>query len=453
MRVGSIKVMAAAMAASVFPAAALGETLEDALSLAYGANPTIRAERARLDAVRESKAQAWAGALPQITASGGYSRIENTQTAAPGLLSPSATMAASNLDALTAGVSAEQPVFTGFRNFHAIKQAEARIRAGGAQLASVEQQVMRDVADAYFDVRFNMAIFELNRRNADVLLRQKEAAAARFRVGEITRTDVAQTDARLAAARADLADARGELAIARANYARLVGRPPGDLEPAARLPELPDNLESAQSIARQFAPDLIAAREQGEVSRRQVKAARGALLPSVSLAAGYRYAGEPSAFIENDEQFAYGARVSIPLFQGGLNYSRVREAKALHARDRSLLVETERAAVQDVAAAWERLLAARASTESTTAAVAANEIALEGVRREALLGARTTLDALDAEQELLNAQISLAAAERNAQSASFALLAAIGLLTPEAVGVKTLSDAAASGESPLDSLR
>lgn len=446
--------MVAVASTAVFAAGlcAGAESLQDALSLAYRTNPTIRAERARLDAVRESKAQAWAGALPQISASSEYSRIENTQTTAPGIVSPESVTRKSELDTLTAGVNAEQPVFTGFRNFNAIKQASARVRAGGAQLAAVEQQVLRDVANAYFNVQFTMATYELTLRNVEVLMRQKDMAEARFEVGEVTRTDVAQADARLAAARAELATAQGELAVARATYARLVGQLPGDLEPVTELPELPESEKTAQEVALRFAPPVIAAREQSEVSRRQVNIARGALLPSVSLTAGYQYAEEPSTFIENDEQFAYGARATIPLFLGGLNYSRVREAKALHASDRSRIIEAERETAESVTAAWEQLVAARANIESTTAAVEANRLALKGVRQEALLGTRTTLDVLDAEQELLNAEVSLAGAERNAQSAAYALLAAIGLLTPEAIGIEELADEA-SQEDLLDSLR
>lgn len=447
------KTIAAAASTLVLVAGAQAESLKDALSLAYRTNPTIRAERARLDAVRESKAQAWAGALPQITASGGYSHVEDTQTTVPGIISPTSLTRDSELDTLTAAVNAEQPIFKGFRNFNAVKQAGARVRAGGAQLAAVEQQVLRDVADAYFSVQLNMAVYELNRRNVEVLLRQKEMAAARFEVGEITRTDVAQADARLAASRAELTNAQSDLAVARATYARLVGQVPGDLEPITELPELPESEDAAQTIAFQFAPPLIAAREQGEISRRQVKIARGALLPSVSLTAGYQYAEEPSTFIKNDEQFAYGARATMPLFLGGLNYSRVREAKALHASDRSRIVEAERQVAEAVTAAWERFVAAQANIRSTTTAVEANRLALDGVRREALLGARTTLDVLNAEQELLNAEVGLARAQRNAQSAAYGLLAAVGLLTPEAVGVDELAADEVFGDDLLDSLR
>lgn len=427
-------------------AAAFGETLEDALSLAYRTNPTIRAERARLRAVRETKAQAWAGALPQITASASYSRVDDTQTTAPGIFAPVALTNTSKLDTITGGVTGEQPVFTGFRNFNAIKQAAARLRAGGAQLASVEQKVLSEVADAYFNVRLARAVYNLNRRNVEVLLRQQALATARFDVGEITRTDVAQADARVAAAQSALANAQSRLAVARAAYMRLVGRTPGDLAPVEHLPELPDNEESAHAIARQYSPLVITAREQSEVSRRQINIARSALLPSVSVVAGYQYAEEPSTFIENDEQFTYGARASMPLFLGGLNYSRVREARARHAIDRSRIIEAERRAAENVTAAWQRLLAARVSITSSRAGVDASQLALEGVKQEALLGARTTLDVLDAEQEALNAEVRLASAERDAQSAAFALLAAIGLLTPQAVGVDNGAHGEVHGE-------
>ena len=431
----------AACAPLAFGAAPAGaETLRDALALAYETNPTIRAERARLRATLETRSQAWAGALPQITASGSYNRVDSSQEALfPGQQAPETVDA--DLNTLTAGVDAEQPVFTGLRNFNTIRQARARVRAGGAQLAGTEQEVLRDVATAYFDVQLNMAVFELNRQNVEVLRRQNEMATVRFEVGEVTRTDVAQSEARLADARAQLSQAQGNLAVARATYAQLVGQTPGDLEPVEGLPDLPETLDTAQTLAREFAPAAISAREQAEVSRRQIAIARGALLPSVSLTAGYQYAEEPSAFALNDEQFTFGARASVPIFQGGLNYSRIREARALHASDRSRVIEAERLVEAQVTSAWQNLTAARVIILSAQSSVEANTLALEGVRQEALVGTRTTLDVLDAEQELLNAEVSLVNAERDAQTAAFTLLAAVGLLTPEAIGVPTEGDA------------
>jgi len=430
----------AIMAALGAPATASAESLNDALALAYQTNPTIRAERARVKAIRESRAQAWAGALPQVTANGSYSKTDTNQTSAFGTSDET-------IHPLTGAVNAEQPVFTGFRNFNAIKQAGARIRAGGAQLAATEQQVLNDVAAAYFDVQRQMAVYELNTQNVAVLIRQQEMAQARFNVGEVTRTDVAQADARLAEARARLSSAQGDLAVARAAYARLVGQAPSDLEPVETLPQLPDTMEAAQALAAQYAPALIAAREQAEISRRQVNIARGNFLPSVSLTAGYQYAEEPNFFVENSEEFSIGARASVPIFLGGLNFSKVREAKALHNSDRSKITEAERAVDAQTIAAWERLVAARAIARSAAASVEANTLALEGVRREALYGTRTTLDVLNAEQEMLNAEVSLVSAQRDAQSAAFGLLRAIGMLTPEAVGFSAALEGGA--ELPL----
>ncbi|NOX94394.1 MAG: TolC family outer membrane protein [Alphaproteobacteria bacterium] len=434
----------------IFPVAAIflvliqpvaAETLRDALTLAYETNPTIRAERARLGAVREGKNQAWAGALPQISATGSYSYVDSSQELNFG---GGATPVDVTLNTVTAGINAEQALFTGFGNYNAIKQAEARIRAGGAQLAATEQAVLREVAAAYFSVERNMAVYELNKKNVDVLLRQNEMATVRFEVGEITRTDVAQADARLAGARANLSQAHGNLAIARATYTQLVGQMPGDLEAVEDLPELPDTLDTAKTLAFEYAPAVIVAREQSEASRRQIKVARSAIMPRVSAVASYQYADEPSSFVIRDEQFSYGLRATMPLFLGGANYSRIREAKALHASDRSRIIEAERQVEAATIVAWERLLASRAIIISARAAVDANALALEGVTQEALAGTRTTLDVLDAEQEFLNSQVAHASATRDAQSAAYTLLAAIGLLTTEAIGI---ADAGESGSA------
>lgn len=441
----SLLAVLAALGVSFGPSAS-AETLNDALALAYQTNPTIRAERARLRAVRETKAQAWAGALPQISASASYQKTDQTVSslfgADPG--NPMPMSQSTNFEPLAAGVTAEQPVFTGFRNYNAIKQAGARIRAGGAQLAATEQKLLLDVAAAYFNVQRNMAVFELSNRNVIVLGRQKEMAQARFDVGELTRTDVAQAEARLAESRARLSTAQGDLAIARSAYAQLVGQLPGDLEPVETLPQLPDTIEDAQAVASQYAPALISAREQSEISRRQVNIARGAFLPSVSLTAGYQYAEEPSFFVNNSEEFSFGARASLPIFLGGLNFSKVREAKALHSSDRSLVAAAQRDVDAQTISAWERLAAARAVAVSAASSVEANKLALVGVRREAEVGTRTTLDVLNAEQELLNAEVSLVSAQRDAQTAAYGLLAAIGMLTPEAAGLTTEALEAAS---------
>lgn len=424
--------VASVAAASIFPVAACAQTLEEALSMAYESNPTIGAERARQRATRELKAQAWANALPQVQASANYTKIDQTQSFNQTVFGQAVvTEREFNLDSRGVQISGEQPIFTGLRNFNAIRAAKARVKAGDAQLALVEQDVLQRAAEAYFDVVRDMEVFEATKNNVEVLLRQKREAELRFEVGEVTKTDVAQADARLAQSRAQLTTSHARLAVSRASFAEIIGQNPATLEADPELPPAPVSLDEAQSIAAQGSPAVLRARMAEEASRRNVAVAKGAFAPTISAVASYQYAEEPNSFINNDEQFAYGARATVPIFLGGLNLSRVREANALHDADRRRIEEAERRATAAVTSAWEQLSAARANIVSATSQVDANSIALTGVRREAQLGVRTTLDVLDAEQEYLNAQVALANAERDARSAAFLLLAAMGVLGPD----------------------
>lgn len=415
------------------PATAFAQSLEDALTMAYETNPTLAAERARQRATKELKAQAWASALPQVEGSASYIKNSDDQTINNAAFGGAGTSTRSfDLDTKTAGVSAQQPLFTGLRNFNAIRAAKARVKAGNAQLALVEQDVLQRAAEAYFNVIRDGEVFEATKNNVDVLLRQQREANLRFEVGEVTKTDVAQADARLAQSRAQLTTAQARLAVSRATFAEIIGQAPATLDANPALPPAPPSLDEALAIASQGSPAVIRARMAEEASRRDVAVAKGAFSPTVSLTASYQYADEPSTFVNRDEQFTYGARATIPIFLGGLNISRVREARALNDADRRRIEEAERRATAAVTAAFEQLQAARANIASASAQVEANALALTGVRREAQLGTRTTLDVLDAEQEALNAQVALATAERDARSATFQLLAVMGVLGPDA---------------------
>ena len=272
------------------------------------------------------------------------------------------------------------------------------------------------------------AVYDATANNVQVLSRQKDEADLRFNVGEVTKTDVAQAEARLAQSRAQLTTAQARLAVSRAAFVEVIGSAPATLENDPALPPTPASLEEAKTIAAEISPAIIRARMTEEASRRGVAVAKGAFAPTVSLTASYQYAEEPSTFVVNDEQFAYGVRASVPIFLGGLNLSRVREARALNDADRKLIDEAQRRAEALVTSTFEQLFAARANIVSAKSQVAANELALSGVRRESQLGVRTTLDVLDAEQEFLNAQVALANAERDARTATFQLLAAMGML-------------------------
>lgn len=418
-------------ASFVDPASA--QTLQEVLRIAYDTNPTIQAERARQGATSEATAQAWADLLPSIVASGSYEKIDNNQTIDASIFDPTdpgptPVPNSVQLSTLAAQVEGELVIFDGLRNVNALRQASARVRAGGAQLAATEQDVLLRTATAFFDVVRDAAVYEANLNNVKVLVRQKDQAQLRFDVGEVTRTDVAQADARLAAARAQLTNVQAALNVSRVRFAQLVGDRPGSLESDPAMPDTPDSLLQAIEIGRNFSPRALSARAQEEASRKGVAIAKSAFSPSVSAVTSYRYADQPSNFVLDDETFSYGVRASVPIFLGGLRLSRVREAKSLHDADRRRIVEAERFVEAEIAQGWEQLVAARANIASAESQVAANDLALQGVRREAQLGARTTLDVLNAEQEALNAKVSLADAKRNAQVAVFSLLAAMGIL-------------------------
>lgn len=415
--------------------AAFAQTLEEALSAAYNSNPTIAAERARQRATKELTPQAVAGALPQVSGAASYTKTDGNQTIDPRAFNPISTdppfRRSFELETTSYEVSGSQAVFTGFRNFNAIRAARARVKSGAAGLALVEQDVLSRAAGAYFDVVRDMKVFGANTNNVEVLIRQKREAELRFEVGEVTKTDVAQADARLAQARANLTTAQARLAVSRASFVEIIGATPGTLEDDPVLPLVPASLDESLSISREGAPSIVRARMAERAQKRNLQVAKGQFSPTVSLTASYQFADQPSFGAVESEQFAYGARASVPIFLGGLNVSRVREAKALHDQSRRQVEEAERRADAAVTGSWEQLQAARANIASATLQVEASELALNGVRREAQLGVRTTLDVLNAEQEFLNAQVSLANAERDARLATFQLLAAMGALGPD----------------------
>ncbi len=435
LRAAFLQVSAAAIIAgsALLSQAASAESLQDAFMVAFKTNPTVQAQRAQLRATGELRAQALAGLLPQINAQGSYIIANTSQTSPAG---GAFDIQNAKLDQLSGAVTGDQLIFDGLRSINALRQAGDQIDAAEAQLMGIEQQLLTDVATAYFDVVRDMAVFSLNNTNVEVLLRQLDQASVRFRVGEITRTDVAQADARLAGARANLSSASAQLAVSRARYVQLVGQSPATLDGEIPLPVLPTSVDEATNIAREIAPAILIARATERASKRGHKIAKGSLSPTVTATASYQYAEEPNTFIVETDTFAYGARVNVPIFQGGTRLSQIRQTKAQNDADRQRIYEAERQIKAQVISAWEQLTAAQANIESARAQVDANTLALQGVRKEALVGSRSTLDVLNAELEALNSQVALATAERNTQVAAYSLMSAIGLLTPQAVGVE-----------------
>ena len=405
--------------AAVLAVPVSAETLVDALVAAYLNNPTLEAGRAQLRAVDENVPQALSGWRPtvEIHSSVGVDRSESDR------------LGAETLTPWSGELSVIQPLYRGGRTMAGTQRAESEVLAERARLLTVEQNVLLSTSIAYINVLRDEAVVGLNRSNVQVLERQLEATRDRFQVGEITRTDVAQAEARLSRSVSDRVQAEGNLVSSRAAYARLVGNAPGTLEPAPRLLDLPENEAIAIDIAMENNPLLHAARAGEEASRHAIDVSRGRLLPEVRLKGDISHREDVSITVDEMDDYGISAQVTIPLYQAGSAYSEIRQSREVNSRRRVEVEETRREVVEGVTQAWEALNTARAEIQSRRDEVRAAEIALEGVRQESIVGARTTLDVLDAEQELLDARVALVVAERDEFVASFELAAAVGGLT------------------------
>ena len=407
---------------------ASGQSLEDSLALAYTSNPTLQAERARVRAVAEGVVQARAGYLPNVSASAGISRSRTESSG--GFFNQANTVTPKNYS-----INASQAVWRGGRITGAIDQAEANALAAQENLRAIEQSILLEAATAFMNIRRDTEIAEIRNNNVAVLDAQLQAAEDRFEVGEITRTDVAQAEARRSAARAQFAAALAQLASSRAAYVRVVGQAPGTLADVPPLPTLPETLEDANEIAADFSPTLRQAAFAEEAAQANIRIARGALAPDVSLSASAGTRRDSSFSGDQSDSYSIGASVSIPIFTGGLNRSRVRAAAHSADQARLQVTATRRLVEENTTNAFNNLVATESVIASSSQSVRANEIALEGVQQEAFVGLRTTLDVLNAEQELLDARLTLVTAERDAYIAGLVLLQSMGLLTAETLGL------------------
>lgn len=406
----------------------MGETLKQALASAYKFNPRLDAERARLRATDEEVPRAQSGYKPVITGSAdiGYERT-NTKppSAADGGNSPKGY-----------GVTATQQLFSGFRTANSVKIAEATVRAGRESLRTVEQSVLLEAVTAYMDVVRDQAIVKLRENNVSVLTRELKASQDRFAVGEVTRTDVAQAEARRAAAVSALDLARANLKTSRATYERVIGHPPSNLEePRPNTQRLPSSVNEATSIGSKESPAVVAALYLEQAARFTVDLIWGELLPTVQVEGDYTKRYDPSRLTDEAEAVSVTGRMVVPLYEGGEVRARVRQAKHTHV---SRLQEVEQARTENqalVVSAWSQLVAARAQLESDQVQVTASRTALTGVREEERVGQRTLLDVLNAEQELLNGEVQLATTRRNVVVASYNVLSSVGRLSASDISV------------------
>ncbi|WP_284123913.1 TolC family outer membrane protein [Parerythrobacter aestuarii] len=412
---------------------AQADTLREALVEAYQTNPTLQAARATQRAEDENPNIQRAAGLPSVQATGQY--VEFVKPS-PNSFNPTERL-------FNVGPDLSVPVYSGGSVKNGLKAAKERVQAGQASLRGTESSIFAQVVAAYMDVLRTQALVALNANQVDVLSVNVEATRDRFEIGDLTRTDIAQSESRLALARGDLENAKAGLIQARETYIRLVGSAPDDLQPPPPLPNLPQSPVEAVETALEHNPDLIAARERAKAAGFDTKTAGAGRLPSVSLFAGLDYndyfgtlAGGNPLFSQTETTASAGVRFSIPIFQGGLPAARQRQAAARESASLEQVIAAERDVIAQVRAAYSSHLASLQVIESSRLAVEAAELSLEGVRAENSIGNRSILDVLNAEQELLTARAQLVTARRNAYVAGFSLLAAMGKAEARDLGLE-----------------
>lgn len=402
------------------PAAA--DTLREALVSAYRANPTLTGQRETLKGTDAGVAIARAAGRPSVSATVGLNRdLSRSGILDSGGKGPN----------LSAGVDLSMPIFNGGSVRNNVRAAETRVEAGRATLRAVEGDVFVQAVAAYMDVIRDRAIVELNQNQVKVLGTDLQATRDRFEIGDLTRTDVAQSEARLELSRSQLSTAEGRLASSEATYRQVIGRAPGMLQPPPPLPPLPASAEEAVRIALADNPDLVAVTRQAVAAGYDVNVARAGRLPTLSGAVSGTYVnalgGSEIAGVSNSgTQTTVGLNARIPVFQGGLPSARIRQAQAAEGQLLEQVVGTERAVVAATRSAFATYEAAQRAIQSNSVAVKANELALEGARAERSVGTRTVIEVLNAEQEFLNSQVALVTAKRDAYVAGFQLLNAMG---------------------------
>ena len=422
----ALRLAGAAMAFAVVACPAGAETLESALSRAYEANPALNSERARLRSVDETVSQAQAGYRPTASISADIGvqqfqgQVQGQQiSGSRGITRPGG-----------AGITVNQTLFNGFRTDNQTRQAESNVLSNREAIRLTEMTTLFNAAQAYMNVLRDTANLELQRNNVEVLEEQLRQTRDRFNVGEVTRTDVAQAEARLAGARSQVSGAESQLRSSIGIYRQNIGVEPRQLAPGRPLDRyVPKSLDEAIAIGLKEHPQILASFHAVDAAELQVKFAEGALYPTAGVNASVQQRYDQQFPGDNGVTAQVMGTISIPLYQGGSEYSQIRQAKELVGQAR-LIAERDRDSVRSVITqAWGRLEASKAQVLASQAQVQANEVALNGVREEARVGQRTTLDVLNAQQELLNSRVNLILAQRDRVVNSYDVVQAIGRLT------------------------
>ncbi|MBC7906454.1 MAG: TolC family outer membrane protein [Rhodospirillaceae bacterium] len=411
----------------LLPQSVRAETLEDVMASAYNTNPTLEARRARLRATDEGVPQALANWRPTVSVTGEVGRgsyysnqsLDREQWRTP----------------RSGSFNVTQPLYRGGRTVAQTQQAEAAVLGERALLQATEQTVLLNAATAYLNVVRDESVLKLNINNEQVLRRQLEAAQERFRVGEITRTDVSQAEARLARATADRVAAEGVLQNSRANFINVVGRAPEAPEAPKTATVVPASFDELKAVTLTKNPNVIAADWTAQAAKEGIDLVRGELLPTVSVVGSVGRNLHTSSQESESESAEAKLQVSVPLYEGGGTYSRVRAQKHTYGQRKIEADQARRDSLETATRGWEDLQAARALTRSYESQIRASEMALAGVEEEAKVGSRTVLDVLDAEQELFQARVNMVRAQHDEMVAAFQVKSAVGQMTADGLAL------------------
>jgi outer membrane protein len=430
----------ALLLALVGTAPALADTIEAALVRAYQNNPQLNAQRAQVRFTDENVPQALSGYRPRVavTASAGYQYTDTLSTQG----GDANTLVRTGIHGANAprsvGATVSQTLFNGQQTANRTRAAESQVSGAREALRVLEQTVLLQAATIYMDYLRDSAIVEVQKSNVRVLEQTLKQTRDRFNVGEVTRTDVAQSEAQLAAGKTQLLTAEANVNTTRSNFRRIIGNEPQNLAPGSPVDRyLPATLPASVELGLTQNPNVTASMFGIDVSYLQVKVAEGALLPTVTLQAAVQQSYESTQTLQRSFGASATAQLQVPIYQGGAEYSLIRQSKETLAQQRLVLEQTRDQTRANVVTAWGQLVAGKAQVASAQSQVAASEIALNGVREEAKAGQRTTLDVLNAQQALVNARVALVTAQHDRVVASYSVLNTVGRLSPQVMKLPT----------------
>ena len=421
------------------PMPALADTIEAALVRAYQNNPQLNAQRAQVRFTDENVPQALSGYRPKvaITASAGVQYTDSLTQTTDLNIRRSDPINGTNAPR-SVGATVTQTLFNGQQTANRTRAAEGQVSGAREALRVLEQTILLSAATIYMDYLRDSAIVEVQKSNVRVLEQTLKQTRDRFNVGEVTRTDVAQSEAQLAAGKTQLLTAEANLTTTRSNFRRIIGNEPEALAPGSPVDRfLPGTLPAAVELGLTQNPNVTAAMFGIDVSYLQVKVAEGALLPTVTFQASVQQSYEQSLIQYRSFGASAITQLSVPIYQGGAEYSLIRQSKETVAQQRLVLDQTRDQTRANVVTAWGQLVAGKAQVQSAQSQVQASEIALNGVREEAKAGQRTTLDVLNAQQALVNARVALVTAQHDRVVASYSVLNTVGRLSPQVLNLAT----------------